>query len=377
MRSVPASGRRMPSTAPAATREAKERVSSFPLIDADHPIQDLRAASPISERQAEQLAAEHYGLKPIARRLSSERDQNFLLQTKGRGFVLKIANPAEDRAVARLQTHALLHLSVTEPDLPIPRVFPALNGAHDLAIGFTDGSTRVVRLLSYLTGTPMSAVLVSSALRSDIGRCAGRLARGLRRLSHGEVKQKLLWDLQHAAELRPLVDAVPADLIDLVTRFLDGFETYAQPALEKLPRQLVHNDLNPHNIVVDPDTSDRVAGIIDFGDLAFTARVNDLAIATAYQVGDNEDPLGAACDLIAAYHAVAPLDAAELEVLFDLMATRMAMTIVISSWRALRYPENREYILRNHAGAAARLRRIAGLSRNEAQRQIRRACHLE
>jgi Ser/Thr protein kinase RdoA (MazF antagonist) len=352
-------------------------VPSPPLIDDAHPIQDLRAASPISEQQAEQLATEHYGLRPTARRLSSERDQNFLLQVNGRGFVLKIANPTEDRAVTRLQTHALLHLSATEPDLPIPRVFPALNGAHELALGFADGSTRVVRLLSYMTGTPMSAVPVSAALRSDIGRSAGRLARGLRGLSHGGAKQKLLWDLQHAAELRPLVDAVPADLSDPIGRFLDGFEAHAQPALEKLPQQLVHNDLNPHNIVVDPATCDRVAGIIDFGDLALTARVNDLAIAAAYQVGDSDDPLAPACDLIAAYHAVAPLDATEVDVLFDLMATRMVMTIVISSWRALRYPENREYILRNHAGAAARLRRIAGLSRDAARRQIRHACHLE
>jgi Ser/Thr protein kinase RdoA (MazF antagonist) len=191
------------------------------------------------------------------------------------------------------------------------------------------------------------------------------------------VKQKLLWDLQHAAELRPLMDAVPTDLADLVARFLDGFESHAQPALESLPKQLVHNDLNPHNIVVDPENGGRVAGIIDFGDLAFTARINDLAIAAAYQVGDNEDPLRPACELIAAYHAAAPLDGAELDVLFDLIATRIVMTIAISSWRALRYPENREYILRNHKGAAARLRRIATLSRDQAAEQIRRACDLE
>ncbi len=283
---------------------------SLPLIDEAHPIQDLRAASPITEQQAEQLAAEHYGLRPIARRLSSERDQNFLIQADGRDFVLKIANPAEAPAVTRLQTRALLHLSAAEPDLPIPRVFPTLNGARELALGFADGSTRAVRLLSYLKGTPMSAVPVSAALRSDIGRSAGRLARGLRSLSHGGATQKLLWDLQHAAELRPLVDAVPADLADLVGRFLDGFETHAQPALQNLPRQLVHNDLNPHNIVVEPATCDRVAGIIDFGDLTFTARVNDLAIAAAYQVGNSDDPLAPACDLIAGYHAAAPLDAA-------------------------------------------------------------------
>ena len=121
----------------------------------------------------------------------------------------------------------------------------------------------------------------------------------------------------------------------------------------------------------------RIAGIIDFGDLTFTARVNDLAIAAAYQVADSDDPLAPACDVIAAYHAVTPLDLIELDVLFDLIATRIVMTVVISSWRAIRYPENRDYILRNNQAASARLSRVAGLSPERAAQQIRRACNSE
>jgi len=71
------------------------------------------------------------------------------------------------------------------------------------------------------------------------------------------------------------------------------------------------------------------------------------------------------------------LNANESEILYDLMATRMVTTIVISSWRAARYPENRAYILRNHQPAWARLSRMAKLSRAAAMQQIRRACNLE
>ncbi len=39
-----------------------------------------------------------------------------------------------------------------------------------------------------------------------------------------------------------------------------------------------------------------------------TARVVDLAVTAAYQVVDGDDPLAPACDMIAAYHAVTPLD---------------------------------------------------------------------
>lgn len=352
--------------------------SDSPAADAAHPIDGLRAATAVPEAHAQRLAAEHYGLIAAVHRLDSERDQNFRLRTQdGCEFVLKIANPAEDRAVTNLQTEALLHLAAADPGLPVPRIFPARNGMTELDIAFDDGSTRVVRLLSFLAGTPMHAVEASAALRRNLGRCAAKLARGLRDFSHSGANHKLLWDLQHAAELRPLIDAVPGERRGLVEQVLGAFETRALPVLPNLPSQPVHNDLNPHNIVVDPKTHADVAGIIDFGDLTWTARVNDLAIAAAYQVADIDDPLAPACEMIAAYHEVLPLEPAELDVLFDLIATRMAMTIVISSWRAARYPANRDYILRNNAAAWARLRHVTTLSRDQARLQIQRACHEE
>jgi hydroxylysine kinase len=351
---------------------------SSPAVAAAHPIDGLRAASAVPEALAQRLAAEHYGLIATAHRLDSERDQNFRLRSlDGREYVLKIANPAEDRAVTNLQTEALLHLAAADPGLPIPRVFPALNSMSELDISFDDGSTRVVRLLSFLAGTPMHAVEASAALRRSLGWCAARLARGLRDFSHCGASHKLLWDLQHAAELRPLIDAVPNERRGLVEHVLGDFETRALPVLPHLPSQPVHNDLNPHNVVVDPETRAGVAGIIDFGDLTWTARINDLAIATAYQVADIDDPLAPACEVIAAYHAVLPLEQAEFDVLFDLITTRMAMTIVISSWRAARYPANRNYILRNNGAAWARLCRMTRLSRDQARLQIQRACHEE
>ena len=349
-----------------------------PAVDAAHPIDSLRAASAIPESLAKQLAAEHYGLPVIVRRLDSERDQNFRLRTAdGREYVLKIANPAEDRAVTNLQTEALVQLAAVDPGLPVPRMFPALNGANELDIGFEDGSTRVVRLLSFLAGTPFHTVESSTALRRDLGQCAARMARGLREFRHPGANHKLLWDLRHAAELRPLLDAVPAERRALVERTLDGFETHALPVLPGLPKQPLHNDLNPHNIVVDTANSERIAGIIDFGDMTSTARVVDLAVTAAYQVVDSDDPLAPACDMIGAYHAVTPLDPIEFEILFDLIATRMVMTIVISSWRAIRYPGNSDYILRNNPAAWGRLQRIAGIPRTTAKRQIRSACHSE
>ena len=257
---------------------------------AAHPIDTLRAASAVPEALAQSLAAEHYGLIAAVDRLDSERDQNFRLRAlSGREYVLKIANPAEDRAVTNLQTEALLHLAAADPDLPVPRIFPARNGMTELDVTFDDGSIRVVRLLSYLAGTPMHAVAGSTALRRDLGRCAAARA-GSSEFSHGGANHKLLWDLQHAAELRPLIDAVPGERRGWLRTFLGGFETCARPILPQLPNQPVHNDLNPKRRRRSRNHA-VVAGIIDFGDLTCTARVNDLAITAAYQVADSDDPL--------------------------------------------------------------------------------------
>ena len=137
---------------------------SPPATNDAHPIDALRAASAVPEVLAQRLAAEHYGLIAAVHRLDSERDQNFRLRSlSGREYVLKIANPAEDRAVTNLQTEALLHLAAADPGLPVPRIFPARNGMTELDLTFDDGSTRVVRLLSYLEGTPMHAAAANAA----------------------------------------------------------------------------------------------------------------------------------------------------------------------------------------------------------------------
>ena len=94
-----------------------------PATIAAHPIDTLRAASAVPEALAQRVAAEHYGLIATVHRLDSERDQNFRLRSlSGREYVLKIANPAEDRAVTNLQTEALLHLAAADPGLPVPRL---------------------------------------------------------------------------------------------------------------------------------------------------------------------------------------------------------------------------------------------------------------
>ena len=67
---------------------------------------------------AEALAREHFGVDGRASRLTSERDQNFLIEASSPDrtrIVLKVANAAEDRAMLEAQQRAITHLGAGFP----------------------------------------------------------------------------------------------------------------------------------------------------------------------------------------------------------------------------------------------------------------------
>lgn len=353
------------------------QIHEEPALPAPPPtLGTLLASAPpdVSDAEAMALAKLHFGLEAEPKRLTSERDLNMLMRdAKGTGYVLKIANRAEPHAVTTFQTEALLHLEATAPDLCVPRVLRTLDGATEVTLA--DGS--LLRVLTYLEGTPLYLAPRSHAQRRAMGTTLADLARALGSFSHPAAEQDLLWDIRHAARLRPLLPACPdPHARDLCLRCLDIFETEVAPVLAGLPWQVVHNDLNPHNVLVDPQNPDVVAGVLDFGDMVRTARVCDLAVAAAYQI-DPEDALGSLTAFVAGYHAAYPLLLEEVAVLYDLTATRMITTIGIASSRAASHPENAAYILRNFPSARTGLQALTSLPRDTAHRALRAACGME
>ncbi|WP_051248273.1 phosphotransferase [Inquilinus limosus] len=333
----------------------------------------------LSPEDAERLVRDRYGIEGRAYPLSSERDQNFRIETAaGRRVLLKIADPAEDRQVTNFQTELLLHLERTDPALPVPRILPAWDGTVEIEPD-SCGTPGVARLLSFLDGTPLATVAARSPRqRWRIGGLVGRVAAGLAEFRHPAEAHGLIWDMARAARLRDLLGEIAdADRRALAASGLDRFERVVVPALPGLRRQVIHADANPSNILIDPADPDTIAGLIDFGDAVRTVLASDVAVAAAYHLSDGDDPLGPAAELIAGYHAALPLRPGEIDLLCDLMATRLVMIVVIGAWRARRHPENRDYILRNNEAAWSRLRRLADLDRQVAADRLHRICREE
>ena len=287
------------------------------------------------------LVATHWSMTGALHPLTSERDQNHRIDTGQDQFTLKLANPAEPAPLTEFQTQALLHTALHAPDLPTPRVIPTRDGRHILPTA--DGA---LRLLTWLPGTPLAHLARTPALAASIGRALGQLDSTLASLHHPASDHHLLWDIRNTSDLVPLMDALSADLTPRIASFLTHFTTHTAPALSALPRQVIHGDFNPHNLLADAADPTRLTGILDFGDMTLSHRICDLAVAASYLI-DPTDPPGLLIPLITAYHQANPLTRREVQILPDLIAARLVTTLTISAWRAARYPQNATYILRN------------------------------
>jgi Ser/Thr protein kinase RdoA (MazF antagonist) len=358
----------------------KAEEKSLPTIAQPNIGSLLATAVPtFSVEDAQAVARSVFGLDAVVSELTGERDRNFHLRvSEAEHYVLKVSNPAEDPQVIDFQTKALLHIASVDASLPVPRVLRARDGETEWVLNRLGEEPRIVRVLTFLQGDPLHRMTPSVTLRRSIGGYLARLDLALSSFSHPAANHELMWDLKHASSIRDLLIHIPdAAKRGLAERFLDNFEMHVLPSMPRLRAQVIHNDMNPNNVLVSGDDPDRIAGIIDFGDMVHAPLVNDVAVAAAYQPTSLDHPLAGAADLIAAYNAVLPLESRETDILFDLIATRMVLTVGISGWRATLYPENRDYILRNSSRAWDGLQRFALLSRTEAQAYFHRACRGE
>jgi hydroxylysine kinase len=326
----------------------------------------LTAAEPVDPAEVTRVLSEHYGLAGELRRLPGETDDNFLLQTGTAGrYVVKFAHPRTDPAVIGTQARVLKHLATTT--IPAQRVIPAADGELWLIAG-----DRIVLVTSYLDGTPMRDTRMTAPLRRQLGVTLAVLGHALSDV-RTQTRRSLLWDIAQLPTLRPLVEELPPYLDrTLLTHLIDRFQRSTEPRLEKLRTQLVHNDFNVDNILVSADRGE-ITGILDFGDMTVTALANDVAIAACYHL-EGQDLLAPALDLIGGYHATTPLTEAEQALLPELILARLTARVAIPRWRAVRFPDNQEYILRSASMAWSQLTALLAIPEGQFAERIHAVC---
>jgi hydroxylysine kinase len=292
----------------------------------------------LTPAEAQAAATQVFGISGAAEALYGECDQNFRLTTSGgETFLLKISHAAEDPVVTDLQTQILAHLAGST--LPVPRLMPALaDGALQTRWPIPGGEVRTTRLMSFLPGAQFGDRVAGHAELRIVGAALAGLDLALAGFRHPAEDRDLLWDIQSVLKLRPMLQHVTdAREHALAAAALDWFEAQALPKLPGLRRQVIHNDINRGNVLLD--AAGQVTGLIDFGDALMAPLIQDLAVCGAYHVCPQGNPMADVDALVAGYAAVLPLEPDELGVLPPMKSARLAMSMLIASWRATFNPD--------------------------------------
>lgn len=317
----------------------------------------LRAQPPrFTPEEASRIAERTFGVEGSARSLGSERDQTFLLDGDGRSAIMKVSNSVESPDTLDMEALGAIHAHEADPTLPIalPWVAPGADPDTDGAAAFrvrieAEGGPHFVRMYDLMSGRASvdESTLSDEALR-DWGRTVARLGKALRGFHHAAADRVMLWDVQHAPLLRPLVPSIEDPRVrDVVTRVLDRFDEVVAPIWPSLRTQILHGDLVNDNVLVDDGGF--ISGIIDFGDMSRTAVVTDLVsvLGSALSNRSGYEVVRAARVVVDGFQEIVPLQADELRVLGELVAARTCAGIAISSWRAAQRLEDVEFTLRD------------------------------
>ena len=299
------------------------------------------AADPpaLTLEEAQDVARATFGVSGTARALVSERDQNFAIAADdGSRWVLKVSNAAEDPGVVEMEVAAVERIASVDPGLPVPVARPARDGAPVARVE-VGATVHLVRLIPLMPGRNARPEELDPASVRGIGEVVARVGLALRSFFHPAAGRAIWWDQQHLPALFShaglITDPSRRALLD---RVIARFTERVVPAFPRLRSQVIHNDVTLDNLLVDE--SGAVTGIIDFGDMAHTALVLDVPATLQSLFRERDDLFDVSATFLAGYTALVPLEELERDLLGDLLAGRMAQTILISAQRTRQYPDN-------------------------------------
>ncbi|MEQ9406059.1 MAG: aminotransferase class III-fold pyridoxal phosphate-dependent enzyme [Cyclobacteriaceae bacterium] len=283
------------------------------------------------------LIEQHFGFTPNEiNKLDGYDNQNFLIASEDAKYIFKTyRNSGETLDQVEAENQTLL-------------LFSDSNG-YPNPVSFSDGSyckvlevdkeKRICRMLSFLEGQFFAEVEHSKNLFESFGRFLAQMDLTLQTSVNYTIQSRRWeWNITDLELNRKYIADIPeASKRSKVAYFFQQYNEHVLPVLPELRKSIIHNDANEWNILVKDD---EVTGIIDFGDLAHSTLICELAVALTYACYDKEYPLKWAAYILNAYHRVLPLQEREISVLYYLIAARLCISVCNSAHSRKEKPEN-------------------------------------
>jgi 4-aminobutyrate aminotransferase-like enzyme/Ser/Thr protein kinase RdoA (MazF antagonist) len=349
----------------------------------------LRSAPPsFGIAEGERIARDLYGLAVSISALPGERDCNFRLRTAetpgvatpgvatpglaaqsdtSRGFVLKILEVAADASSIDCLVRVLDHLAEQDPTLPVPRLFPTQRGE---ALGrFTrDGVDYAACLVSFLPGQLLlESAPPSTALLQNVGSTLARVDRALQGFFHPSLIRFLAWDVRCLPDLAEFSAYIESTTLRAAVEKVCISFRACLPRLRGLRSQAIHGDCHAANLLVEA-SGDSVRGILDFGDMIHAPVIFEPAVAMSELLTEAVAPLDSLAAVLHGYTQQQVLSSDEVELIFDVVIARHAVTVLVHAWRRRHDPQGASVLEDASVNAARSLHHLLQLDRQSVSR---------
>jgi 4-aminobutyrate aminotransferase-like enzyme len=132
------------------------------------------------------------------------------------------------------------------------------------------------------------------------------------------------------------------------------------PRLRGLRSQAIHGDCHAANLLVDVD-GQSIRGILDFGDMIHAPLIFEPAVAMSELLTAAVAPLDSLGNVLHGYALGGPLQAEEVELLYDIVTARHAVTVLVHAWRCLHDSQGARVLDEPSVHAARSLHRLLDL----------------
>ncbi|CAN5631299.1 aminotransferase class III-fold pyridoxal phosphate-dependent enzyme [soil metagenome] len=325
-----------------------------------------------TEQFIEAFVLQQYRITVKAKALNGYDELNFLL--KGEGglqYILKVATDEHGYHFLDAQVKIVNHLSASEVGNRFQHYL--LNTAgKELTTLALDDTNYYLRILSFLEGDFwVDTINRTDALHADLGDFLGRMDKALQNFSHPAMHRHYTWDIGTALDANAKIHCITNhEKRRIAGYFLLQFETEVLPVLASLRHAYAHNDANDYNLLVKDNA---VSGLIDFGDMVYTALINNVAVACTYAMLNNKKPLDTAALVLKNYHAIYPLTVQELDLLYYLIAARLCISVTQSAYNASLDSSNEHHFI-TEKPAWDLLYQLIRINPVKAQDSFRTAC---
>ncbi len=295
-----------------------------------------------SIEQITQLVKEFYNIDANISWLAGYDEQNFLLQTPAREkFILKVSQ--DNFPFIEAQTEVLGLLANSFLKNIFQKQIPNANG-ESITIVESDGKKYFIRVLSFLEGKFwVDEKNKTTTLCESLGSFLGKMDVAMKGYFHPVIERHYLWDISEATLAEKKLHFIKDhEKRRIANYFLLQFQIEALPVLQGLRKACIHNDANDYNVLVNDDA---VTGLIDFGDMVYSALINNVAVACTYSMLHSDDPLTVAKQVVKGYHEVNPLTVEETDILYYLIAARLCISVTQSAFYASLNSNNEHHFI--------------------------------